>query len=521
MKKSFMAQTSLKLAALLGSVTLALTACVPQGTPSESSESAKDITTTQAAVSSLPAAPAGLENFYGQKPTWSKCGNLECATVEVPMDYANPGGKRISIAINRLKASGSAQGSILVNPGGPGASGVDLVESGSAMFSTTLKKNFNIVGFDPRGISRSEPVKCLTDKERDAEAADNTGPTKTAAYMDHVEKHVKEYTAKCKENSGDILAFVDTESSARDLDILRDALGDSKLNYLGYSYGTKLGATYAGLYQDRTGRLVLDGAMDPSLSEQEITLGQAKGFEKAITAYLQDCLKNSNTCPFTGSVDNARQELIHLMNTVIDAPVPTNTGRDVSITQFVNGFITPFYEPSLWPMLSLALKDVLDSDNGDTILALADASSGRQDNGTYKGNQEDAFNAVNCWDYPRGTTRDQMMAEYDQLVAASPVLGKYLAFGGFMCDNWPAPERVKPAPASADNAAPMVIIGTTGDPATPYEWAQALRQQLKTSTLVTYQGNGHTAYGRSNSCITDAVDKYFVDGTVPADGLKC
>ncbi|GAB2902647.1 alpha/beta hydrolase [Neomicrococcus lactis] len=517
-----MTKTRLKLAALLASVALALTACVPgTSSPTQGGASGTATTTAQAAASSLPAAPAGLEAYYGQKPEWAKCGNLECATVEVPMDYANPGGKRIKIAVNRLKATGDAQGSVLVNPGGPGASGVDLVATGSAMFSTTLKKNFNIVGFDPRGVSQSEPVKCLTDKERDEAAQDNVGPEKTTEYMDHVEKSVKEYTAKCKENSGEILSFMDTQSSARDLDILRDAMGDAKLNYLGYSYGTKLGSTYAGLFQQNTGRLVLDGAMDPSLDESALTIGQAKGFEKAITAYLQDCLKQPNNCPFDGTVDDAREQLMVLMDSVVEAPVPTNSGREVSITQFVNGFITPFYEDSLWPMLTMALNDILNDDNGDTLLALADASAGREDNGKYKGNQEDAFNAVNCLDYTRGTTREEMLKEYDELEKASPILGKYLAFGGFMCDSWPVAEKGTPAPASADNAASIVIIGTTGDPATPYEWAQALRKQLKTSTLVTYEGQGHTAYGRSNSCISEAVDKYFVEGTVPQDGLKC
>ncbi|GAA2558480.1 pimeloyl-ACP methyl ester carboxylesterase [Neomicrococcus aestuarii] len=521
-----MTKTRVKLAALIGSVTLALTACVPgssngSSSASGSGASATATTTTQAAASSLPAAPAGLEDYYGQQPEWEKCGNLECANVEVPLDYKNPAGERISIAVNRLKATDTAQGSIIINPGGPGASGVDLVASGSAMFSETLKKNFNVVGFDPRGISRSEAVECLTDAERDEAATDNTEPENTTAYMDFVEDSVKEYTAKCAEKSSKILGFVDTASSARDLDILRDALGDSKLNYLGYSYGTKLGATYAGLFQENTGKLVLDGAMDPSLNESEITIGQAKGFENAITAYLEDCLSDAASCPFEGSVDDAREQLISVIDSVIEQPIPTNMDREVSVTQFVNGFITPFYEDSLWPLLSLALTDIINDDNGDNILALADASAGREDNGTYNGNQEDAFNAVNCLDYPRGATRAQMSAEYDELVEASPVLGRFLAFGGFMCNNWPVEATNTPAPASADNAAPIVIIGTTGDPATPYEWSKSLNEQLKTSVLVTYEGEGHTAYGRSNPCITDAVDTYFVEGTVPQDGLTC
>jgi pimeloyl-ACP methyl ester carboxylesterase len=291
------------------------------------------------------------------------------------------------------------------------------------------------------------------------------------------------------------------------------------LNYLGFSYGTKLGSTYDQLYQKNVGLMVLDGAMDPSLDNEEVTLGQAAAFEKAITAYLEDCLRGQN-CPFDGDADQARDQLHQLFASVEESPMTAQDGREVGITDFVSGFLVAFYDDAYWPTLTDALNTAISGDP-TAMLDLADLSAGREPDGTYTGNANEAFIAINCLDYPVDTSIEGQRQDARELAKASPTIGKYLAYGGLSCKDWKYPSTGKPAPVSAPGAAPIVIIGTTGDPATPYTWSQALNEQLESSVLLTFHGEGHTAYGRSNECIGNAVDDYFLDSTVPEDGLQC
>lgn len=509
---------------------LLLTACVPSAGDDGGSRATGATATSQSAASAgqgaagsgkaMPKPPAGLGDFYTQDLDWTSCGtSFECSEVSVPLDYAHPDKDSIKLSVIRLEAGGDRQGSLLINPGGPGGSGVDMVkDAGTLMFSPALRKGYDLVGFDPRGVSRSAPVQCRTDAERDADRTVQVD-TDTDAGLAKLERLSAEYAQDCARKTGASLGFVDTASAAKDLDILRAVNGDPVLNYLGYSYGTKLGATYASLFPSNTGRLVLDGAMDPSLGNEDVTLGQAKAFEKEIRAYLQDCLRGSD-CPFEGTVDQALAQLHELFAAVEEYPLTAQDGREVTINDFVGGFIVPFYEDRAWPRLTSALSDAMAGDPTQ-MLELADLGAGRNEDGSYKGNSNAAFTAINCLDYPMDTGIDAQREDAKDLEKASPTLGKYLAFGGFACKDWNYKATGSPAPASAPGAAPIVIIGTTGDPATPYEWSQALNRQLESSTLVTYQGHGHTAYGRSNQCITKAVDNYFLKGEVPAEGLTC
>ncbi|MHA7180100.1 alpha/beta hydrolase [Arthrobacter sp. MDB2-24] len=463
-----------------------------------------------------------LRGFYTQEVQWEWCeGSFSCATVEVPLDYSDPGRSSIDIAAIRSDATGEAQGTILVNPGGPGGSGVNIVkDSLDYVASDRLREDYDILGFDPRGVNRSSAVKCYTDAEADAARQESYPADATDdELLALMAADAKEYADLCAQRTGELLGFVDTESAARDMDILRAVVSDEKLNYLGFSYGTQLGATYADLFPDRVGRLVLDGAIDPSLSSEDVTLGQAVGFEKAVRAYVADCQQGAE-CPYPGTVDDGVRQIQDLFAAVERQPMKAEDGRLVPIFTFVQGFILPLYDNGNWPTLTQAVSSALDGD-ASSMLFLADLSAEREPDGTYATNSSAAFLAVNCLDYPMTSDPDQMRADERELVAASPTFGRFLAYGGLTCAPWKYPPVLGPAPLRAEGADPILVIGTTGDPATPYEWSTALAEQLESGVHVTWEGEGHTAYGRSNDCILDIVDSYFTDGTVPEDGARC
>lgn len=466
------------------------------------------------------AAPADLRSYYTQQVDWVPCeSDFTCAKVKVPLDYSKPDGDSIEIAALKLSTKGSKKGSLLVNPGGPGGSGYDFVrDAGSTNISEKVRTNYDIVGFDPRGVNRSAPVTCLTDQERDASRAKAYALDTDAGLAEALADN-KAIADKCAEKTGPVLGHIDTVSAAKDLDILRGVLNDNKLNYLGYSYGTFLGSTYASLFPDKVGRMVLDGAMDPSLSYEELTSGQAKAFEKAILAYVTHCLDSSG-CPLSGTPEEAVGQIQDIIKAVEAEPKPAKDGRMVNASMFVSGFILPFYNDDNWPLLTQALGSALKGDVSP-MLRLADFGADREPNGKYTANSTFAFGAINCLDYPMVTDTAGMRADEQQLRQDSPTLGYYFAYGGTNCKDWPYQSVRTPAPADYKGSTDIVVIGTTGDPATPVEWASELRKQLGTAALLTWKGEGHTAYGRSNDCIGDAVDSYLVDGKTPADNTVC
>ena len=480
----------------------------------------QEAATAKADPSIAASAPEGLEEFYAQEVVWEPCEeNFQCAAISVPMDYANPDGDTIEIAALRASSTGTKTGSLLVNPGGPGASGYDFVkDAATTHFSQTVRDSYDLVGFDPRGVKRSAPVTCLTDAERDAARAKiydlETDAGLAAAAADN-----KAIADQCAEKTGPSLAHIDTVSSAKDMDILRAVVNDSKLNYLGYSYGTFLGSTYASLFPDNVGRMVLDGALDPSISSEELTSGQARAFEKAIRAYVADC-QQQDGCPLGGDVDAGVQQIRDVINAVQETPRTAKDGRVVNATMFVSGLITPLYNDQSWPALTQALEAAMTGDVS-LMLRLADLGADRSANGSYSSNSTFAFNAINCLDYPMDSDTDTMRAEQQRLMQESPTLGYFFAYGGTNCADWPYESTRTPEPVEYTGESPIVVIGTTGDPATPVEWAASLRKQLGNAALMTWQGEGHTAYGRSNSCIEDAVDGYLVNGELPADNTVC
>ncbi|MCH6471626.1 alpha/beta hydrolase [Sinomonas terrae] len=496
----------------LAVIALALSACTPFG-PSQNAKPGVD-------PSATAGAPPELAKYYQQQIQWSSCENgLECAKVTVPVDYSKPDGDTIQLAVARLQGKNTSA-SLLVNPGGPGASGIDLVrDSATQMFTQKLRDAYNIIGWDPRGVKRSAPVTCLNASQEDAARQMNIDPS-TPPGLDQAFAEQKTVIEACKANTGPILAHTDTISSARDMDIIRAVVaGQTKLNYFGFSYGTFLGATYATLFSDRVGRFALDGALDPALTASQITIGQAKGFEDALHAYIRSCLSGSG-CPVHGTEDEAVAQVRNLLQSVAKHPMSTTDGRILPITDFVNGMIIPLYNNQNWSVLTGALTSAFRGD-GSAMLRLSDLAADRESDGTYSSNSNFAFMAYNCLDYSEPSDPAGMAAEAAQLEQASPTFGQFFAYGGVNCRDWPYQPVRTPAPAHYTGSSPIVVVGTTGDPATPYPWAQSLRSELGNADLLTWNGQGHTAYGRGSTCIDDAVDGYLVDGNAPKDGARC
>lgn len=470
-----------------------------------------------------PEVPGGTD-FGAQKPDWTDCGDgFSCADVNAPLDWAHPEGETIALRLVKHPATnGKPIGTLFVNPGGPGASGASFVrDSLDFAVGAALKESFDVVGWDPRGVGASSSVHCL-----DAAAMDEYlfGPSETEGYERGSEQWIaaaidesRKFGAACAKNTGALLAHVDTMSTVHDLDMLREIVGDKQLNYLGYSYGTYIGARYADAYPDKVGRLVLDGVLDPATTEADVVREQTRGFELALRSYAASCLAQKN-CPLHGSVDEAMSQIGALLDAVDEKPLTGSDGRELSASTLLTAIITPLYSQSNWGYLDRLFSSVANGD-ADFALALADSYYGRA-NGTYTDNSTEAFSAINCLDYPNSIDPVRMREEAAELEQVAPTIGRFQGYGDVGCAGWPYKGVDERSAVSAPGAAPILIVGTTGDPATPYRWAVSLSEQLESSVLVTYRGEGHTAYG-NNDCVDRAVERYLISGTTPSAGLTC
>jgi len=495
-------------------LTLGLSGCVsafvPKPAPSTSAPTGESV-------------DAALQPFYNQVLKWNDCGDgMQCTTAIAPLDYADPGAADIDLALVRHVATGGNRvGSLLVNPGGPGASGYDIVKNSlSFVTDDTLQSSFDIVGFDPRGVGRSSAVACYEPAAMDEYLYGlTTAPRGSDAWIAELEASSAAFGAACAAGTGPLLGHVDTESAARDLDLLRAALGDTTLNYLGYSYGTYLGATFAKLFPEKVGRLAFDGALDPATTNFEVTELQAKGFESALRAYLAACLDGSD-CPFSGTVDNAMSTVGALLASVDVSPIANSDGRQLGSNALLTAIIYPLYQEAAWPLLTAMFTSVMRNDATDAF-QLADSYNGRQADGTYLDNSSEAFSAINCIDYAYNDDPAAMRAQAAEIEAAAPTIGRYMSFGDIACANWPDSFTGERGEIAATGAAPILVVGTTNDPATPYAWAQSLAAQLDSAQLVTFTGEGHTAYNKGSACVNNAVDEYLVNGVVPAADPMC
>jgi pimeloyl-ACP methyl ester carboxylesterase len=499
----------------LAAASLALSGCLYSAIPADGPVS------TASAAPDTSGVSAELVPYYSQTLAWSPCGTgFECTTVTAPLDYSDTAAGDIELSVVRHRArDGQAVGSLLTNPGGPGASGVQFVQENlSVAVGSDLERSFDVIGFDPRGVGASSAVTCLDASAMDAYLYDIAAdPRGSAGWTAELDTRNKAFGEACDENSEGILPYITTENSARDMDLLRGVLGDDKLNYLGYSYGTFLGATYAKLFPDRVGHLVLDGAIDPSVSGLDVSTTQGLGFESALRAYMTSCL-NGKGCPFNGTVDEAMHDLGTLLASVDRRPIKAADGRMLGADTLMTAIITPLYSESNWPALTAMLTDVLGG-GADYAFYIADLYNERED-GKYLSNQTEAFRAYNCMDYPVDNVQADIDAAYALLDEKAPTIAPYWK-GPDPCDQWPYPATGVREKITADGAAPIVVVGTTNDPATPYEWSVSLADQLSSGVLITRVGEGHTGYNKGNACVDDAVEAYLLGQSVPEDGLEC
>jgi pimeloyl-ACP methyl ester carboxylesterase len=446
--------------------------------------------------------------------TWSPCnGDLQCASLVVPLNYADPGGPTIAIALERHPAEDPSArlGSLVINPGGPGVSGLDDMRNELAALTPQLLDDFDIVTFDPRGVERSDPVSCGETPGAPPPTLSDPVPTTPTAQTTTI-NGLRQYAAACEKASGTVLPYVGSIDVSRDLDRLRQALGDAGLTYMGQSYGTLLGLTYASLFPTHVRAMVLDSVIDPALSFNQITAGQAQGFEKELDAFFSWCASDA-VCPWrpTGDPTSA---LLALIAASASSPVPAANGRVAGAGELYDALLDGLYARSDWP----ALGDALAADaagQGGEVVTMSDRYNA---NGSTNGS--DAGLAVDCLDHP--VSHD--LAAYGYLAAglktSAPVFGPLLAWGEAACAAWPVPPTRPVGPVSAAGSPPMLVVGTTSDPATPYAWAVSVAHELRHAVLLTRDGDDHVAYFYS-SCVQGYVQSYLVSGITPPPGTTC
>lgn len=466
----------------------------------------------------LAAPSPALESLYNQRPDWRRCGDrAHCATVQVPFDWSDPAGRTWPIALTRRPATGERHGVVVINYGGPGVAGAELLTTSGAP-TEKLAEHFDVVSFDPRGTGGSRPLECLDDAGLDALLAADPAPEDEVGSL---VEHSAEFAAACVEHDSPWIAQLGTQNVVKDLDLIRAVLDQDKLNYLGYSYGTLIGALYAEQFGGNVEAMVLDGALDPSLDANEVAIAQASSLERALTDYVDGCLSGAaGGCPLTGDRTAALAQIAKVIDQATADRIATSGDRPLTGTLAASGIIANLYAKDSWPALSEALTEAVDGD-GDKLLELADQYNDRNSNGTYETNLAEAFWAINCSDAQPLGTPAEWEATATAVRAAAPTLGDQLTYAPLSCSHWPVHGGRVPAPVSAPNAPGILVIGTTGDPATPYAWSVSLASQLQRGRLLTYDGEGHTVYGHGVRCIDHEVDRYFRDGTLPEPGLTC
>lgn len=471
-------------------------------------------------LSALVLAGCGTADRPAQQSgtvAWSTCTDLmgpdgkpappapgvECGKLQVPLDHGKPDGEKIDLALIRVKATGDRLGSLVFNFGGPGASGVDTMAQAARAFGS-LGTRYDLVSFDPRGVDRSSGVKC----------GGQIAKLLAVTTEDDGDRLAAEFAAACRQDSGKVLPYVGTVNAAKDLDLLRTALGDKKLNYFGLSYGTHLGAVYATRFPQNVGRFVLDSAFDPTVTWEQRAVTQAEGFDHAFQAFAEDCVAQS--CELGADPAAVEKAVVGLLDGLKDKPLKVGD-RELTYGLAQLGIITPLYAKATWQVLEQAAAAAIKG-NGTALLMLADAYTGRRPDGTYT-TMMTSLQAISCADTSERPTAADIAKINDRVEKIFPILS---AEGSSTpCAHWPVPGDDAAKRIDATGSGPIVVIGGKGDPATPYQWATRLTDQLKTGVLVTYEGEGHGAYLTGNACVMRTVDAYVLEGKVPAKSTTC
>jgi pimeloyl-ACP methyl ester carboxylesterase len=482
-------------------------------------------------TSSAPAEPTAepiewqdcneeLQPLIAGQPGSERGLSFECGQVPVPISYDEPGGERLPLTLVRAVHPGQTEriGSLVVNPGGPGGSGVDAAIGLALTLPEDVLRRFDLVGFDPRGVALSSPVECIPDETKDRLIAAEPQPT-SAEQLDEAFDLAGEVAEGCIERyeSPAALGAFNTVDTARDMDLLREALGEEKLTYLGYSYGTTLGSTYAELFPDRVRAFVLDAAVDPDDDPQAEAEAQAAGLEASFDAFAQNCSLLLAGCPLG---PNPRLFVDELMLQASQAPIPSaevGETRQATPGVVLTAVQAALYDTGTWPQLSQALAAAR-TGNAAGLFSLADSFLGRLEDGTYS-NQLDANVAINCADTDQTIETDEVRALAAEWDARYPLFGAGAAVGLYTCTPWEGDRTPLPA-RDAEGSAPILVVGNSGDPVTPLPGAVDMAEQLTSGVLLTWQGQGHTAYPK-NPCVNDAVNAYLIDLVVPLDGLTC
>ncbi|MEU5886276.1 alpha/beta hydrolase [Streptomyces sp. NPDC047461] len=507
----------LRVAALTVSAVLLSTLLAGCGDDSED----QDVTAQKLSWKDCPA-PNAAEGG-GDAPSPLPNGDKwQCATLKAPLDWNKPKGDKIGLALIRAKAGGDESkriGSLIFNFGGPGGSGVTTLPAFGEDYAK-LRTRYDLVSFDPRGVGRSEPVECLNDLQLDAYFQQDATPD-DAAERTRLLDNTKEFNAACEDNSEKVLSHVRTTDAARDMDLMRQILGDEKLHYFGISYGTELGGVYAHLFPKKVGRAVFDAVVDPTEDSEQGSLAQTKGFQRALDNFAEHCVSQTEDCPIGDSAQDVKARIATLLKDLDSAPIPGVGLRELTQTAATSGIAQSLYSQDFWEYLTEGLEQAYDGD-GRVLMLLADSMNGRNEDGEYS-NLSAANIAINCADDKPRYTEDYVEQKLPEFRSASPVFGDYLAWGMVSCTDWAVAGAAEHPDVSAAGSAPILVIGNTGDPATPYEGARKMVDALGKGVGVelTYKGQGHGAYDSKNPCVQSAVNGYLLDGKVPTAGTIC
>ncbi|MDQ0716062.1 pimeloyl-ACP methyl ester carboxylesterase [Streptomyces luteogriseus] len=449
-------------------------------------------------------------------------GEWQCATMKAPLDWGDPQGDTIGLELIRVRTTGAANariGSLIFNFGGPGGSGVTSLPAFAEGYEK-LRTRYDLVSFDPRGVGRSDPVLCENDQQLDAYFQQDATPDDAAERTQLVD-NTKEFNDACEDNSEKILPHVRTTDAARDLDLMRQVLGDDKLHYFGISYGTELGGVYAHLFPKRVGRAVFDAVVDPTQDPEQGSLGQAKGFQLALDNFAEDCVSQAEECPIGDSAQDVKDRIAKLLDDLDRTPIAGIFPRQLTQTAATSGIAQALYSQDFWEYLTEGLEQAYDGD-GRILLSLSDSMNGRSENGEYS-NITPANVAINCADDKPRYDSAYVERKLPEFRAASDLFGDYLAWSMLSCTDWAVPGAADHPDVSAPGSAPILVVGNTGDPATPYEGARAMVNALGKGVGIelTYRGQGHGAYDSKNKCVQGAVDGYLLDGKVPPAGTVC